>query len=135
RERACDLRPLLGGEAELAEQGVAEPGDSELLEQRVLALARLRPLPPALLVAREDVLRDGQVRKELRLLVDDGHAVRAVLVRPRPAVDGDLALVALHLAGEDLHHRALAGAVWPRDAEDLSRRRVQVETVQRDRVA
>src|SRR5581483_7062761 len=67
--------------------------------------------------------------------MDDRDAVRAVLVRPRPPVDGDLALVARHLAGEDLHHRALPGAVRSRDAKDLAGRGVQVEPVQRDRVA
>src|SRR5262249_35940733 len=83
----------------------------------------------------DHVLLDRQVREQLGLLVDDGDAVRAVVVRPRAAVDEDLALVARDLAGEDLHHRALARPVGSGDTEDLARCRVEVEAVQRDRVA
>src|SRR5207253_3412443 len=102
---------------------------------RVELVARFRPPPVVLLVARHDVLADRQVREELRLLVHDRDSVRAELVRPRLAVDEDLPLVPVDLAGQDLHNRALAGTVRPGDAEDLPRPCVEVEPLQRDRVA
>src|SRR5213076_3198996 len=100
--------------------------------EAMVLVARLRPAPAVRLVAGDDVLADGQVREELRLLVHDRHAVGSQLARPRLAVDADLALVPVDLARENLDHRALAGAVRAGDAEDLARPRVEVEAGKRD---
>src|SRR5262249_262831 len=134
-ERPRDLRALLHREPEPVEDAVAVPFDPQLGEQRVVAVAEPGPLPTTILEPRVHCLLDRQVREQLGPLVDDGDAVRAVVVRPRAAVDEDLALVARDLAGEDLHHRALARPVGSGDTEDLARCRVEVEAVQRDRVA
>ena len=75
-------------------------------------------------VAHEDVLGDGQVREEARLLVDDGDAQRSgvggpVQLRRRP-VEEDRAGVGLVDAGQDLDQRALAGAVLADERVDLA---------------
>ena len=102
-------------------------GDVEDRERRRAARARARRgrgrTPAAALAADHDVLGDGQVREELRLLVHDRDEPCADHRRPRLALDDDLARVRGRLAGEDLDHRALAGAVRAGDAEDLARAR------------
>ena len=47
----------------------------------------------------------------------------------RPAVDADLALVRPVEAGEDVHERALAGAVLAEQRVDLARPQVEVDVV------
>ena len=74
---------------------------------------------------------DREVREELRLLVDDGHAVAVQVRVPRLAVEEDLALVGAGLGGEDLDERRLAGAVGSRDPDDLARARLEVQAVER----
>ena len=64
----------------------------------------------------EDVLGDGQILEDRRLLVhgDDAQPVRGIdgsADPPRSTVDRDLALVGLDDPGQDLHERRLAGAV------------------------
>ena len=63
----------------------------------------------------EDVLGDGQILEDRRLLVhrDDAQPVCGLRVGdpPRRALDRDLALVGLDDPGQDLDERRLAGAV------------------------
>jgi hypothetical protein len=78
------------------------------------------------LVAQEDVLRDGELRDERQLLVDD-HDAR-VFAGPDVLELLDLVLindvagvaaVGVH-AGEDLHQGGLSGPVFPADRVDLA---------------
>ena len=73
------------------------------------------PKRGAEVAAGEDVLGDGQILEDRRLLVhgDDAQPVCGLRVGdpPRRALDRDLALVGLDDPGQDLDERRLAGAV------------------------
>ena len=86
-------------------------------------------------MAQEDVLGNREVRKQPRLLVDDGDPE---LARTRwsgdldsGAVKRDLAGVGLVDAGQDLDEGALAGAVFADEGVDLGRQQRQGNAVQR----
>ena len=77
--------------------------------------------------AEQDVLGDGQVRRQRQLLVDHRHA-RAARVqrlgrRVRPRRRASSPRVGLQRAREDLHERALAGAVLAEQRVHLARAR------------
>ena len=76
-------------------------------------------------VSDDDVLRDGQVRKHIELLVDDADAQALRVEGARDgsglAVDGDGTAVRSDGAREDLGERALAGAVFADQRVDLAR--------------
>src|ERR1019366_5722675 len=83
-----------------------------------------------------DVGGDVEVRAERELLVDHGEAAGArvgrAARRPGGAVEGHGAAVGRLYAGEDLHQRALAGAVLPEDGVHLARSRLELDPAQRD---
>src|SRR5207247_7490836 len=85
-------------------------------------------------MADEDVLRNGQIRKEARLLVHDRDAERACSRRPgnldRLAVEEDRAAVGLMDAREDLDEGALARAVLADEGMDLARQEIQGHLVE-----
>ena len=91
--------------------------------------------PSAAFPPDDDVLLDRQVGEELRLLVDDRHSPPAQARGPRLTIDRDVPAVSDLLAGQDLDHRALAGPVGPRDTQDATGGRLEIEIGQGDRVA
>ena len=119
RERLRDLEQLPVGDAESAHRGVGADLHRHLPEDA----GRLGPHRPpvddaeagAEVAPGEDVLGDGQILEDRRLLVhrDDAQAMRGLRVGdpPRRALDRDLALVGLNDPGQDLDERRLAGAV------------------------
>ena len=86
------------------------------------------------LVAEVDVLRDRQVLGEVELLVDQHDAGGLGLARadeaPLLSVDRDAALGRRFVAGEDLHQRGLAGAVFAEQADHTTRRELEAHVVQ-----
>ena len=94
------------------------------------------PEPPGGGVPDEDVLGDGQVREQPRLLVDHGDAEGASLGRDRgsgPSAPSrrDGPAVRLMDAGQDLDQRALAGAVLADERVDLAGDEVERDVVER----
>ena len=75
-------------------------------------------------MADEDVLGDGQVGKEQRLLIDRGDAealrFRGAADLDRLAGEQDFAAVGLIDAGDDLDQRGFAGAVLAEQRMDLA---------------
>ena len=125
RERPRDLGALLDRERQLAERLVARRRgwrgrrSSARSRSSRSADASARALAPDhdVLARRSGWGRaaaPGARRRRGRSPSDGDHGL---------AVELDLALVAGRLAGEDLDHRALAGAVRAGDAEDLARPR------------
>ena len=78
----------------------------------------------ARLAAEKDVVGDGELGNEVELLVDDGDALRFGVAHARKrngrVIDGDLALIVGMDAGQDLHERRLAGAVFAHQRMDLA---------------
>ena len=91
--------------------------------------------PVAPLMADEDVLRDGQLRKQHELLIDDVDAVPFRLARRRPAdrraVEGHLALIRRVGARNDLDQGGFAGAVLAEQPVNFSRPDLQADAAQR----
>ena len=87
-----------------------------------------------LLMAEENVLRDGQVFGEVEFLVDQDHAFVLGFARigkaVRHAVDREVAFARLLVAGENLHQRGLAGAILAKQADDLARLQRETDAVQ-----
>ena len=87
------------------------------------------------LEAQRDVLRDRQVRKQRRLLVDGGNAETAgtdrVIVGDRFAADFEGAGVRLVGSSDDLDERRLAGAVLADEGVHLARIQVECDVVER----
>src|SRR5688572_28804939 len=90
---------------------------------------------PRALAANDQVVRHGQVGEELWLLMHDGDSVAVHVRVPRLPVELDLARVCPGLGCQDLDQGRLACAVRPRDAEDLTRTSLDVEAVERPRLA
>ena len=128
RQRLRDLDELLVGDRQPAREPVGVEPNAELLEHG----GRLAPHPPVVdaaeplerLYADEDVLGDGQVGEERRLLKDDRDPGRLRLL----GVVEDRLLAVEHQptgvgpvdAGEDLDERGLAGAVLSDEAVHLA---------------
>ncbi len=139
RQRLRDLDELLVGDREPAREPVGVEPDAELLEHR----GRLAAHPPAVdaaeplerLHADEDVLGDGQVGEERRLLEDDRDPGRLRLlgvVEDRLlAVEQQPAGVGPVDAGEDLDERRLAGAVLADEAVHLTGEELDVAVLER----
>ena len=134
-EELQDLDPLLLADAELPDlrPGIdpqpelgGEAGDLGLRAARVEEEARLGE-------PEQDVLGHGLRRDQREVLVDHPQAgLDRVARRPehdRPAVEADLALVGPVEAGEDVHQRALAGAVLAEQRVDLAGPQLEVDVV------
>src|SRR5688572_1414162 len=112
---------------------IARPGlRLQLLEQRtgplqhrVLVEDPERPETLLELAAEKDVLRGGQVVGQGEVLIDHLDAPGARLARlvevANLAIDRDLAVGRRKIAGNDLDHGGLAGAVVAHEADDLAR--------------
>ena len=128
RQRLRDLDELLIGHRQATDRRTGVEMDVELLEQRVGSASRRAPVedpePSRRGVADEDVLGDGQVREESRLLVDDRDTERPGVGGPvdlrRLPVQKDRPAVGLVDAGQDLDQRALAGTVLADQGVDLA---------------
>ena len=133
RQRLGDLDHLHLPGRQRARPACAAAGEPHALQQRARVRVLIAARPSGAqsrraraLVAEEDVRRDVEVRREHQLLVDQrdaeplrvAHAGEASTALP---VDQDLALVGLLRAAEDLHQRALAGAVLPHQRQHLAR--------------
>ncbi len=138
-ERARDLHELLLGHAERARLALRiDPGTRES-EQLPGAAPSPGPVdaPPGAsgLEAERDVLGDGQVREERRLLVDGGDPERAGdawrVVGDRSSAQKQLSGVGLHGAGHDLHERRLARAVLADERVDLAAAKLEGGGAQR----
>ena len=129
---AGDLGPLLRGERAVAERHPGEMADRQGIHQRPVAGAEAWAAVAGVLAADQHVLGNGEVREELRLLVDDGNRGPAFERRPRRAATGDRPLVGRLLAGEDAHERRFAGAVRTGDAENLAGDQIEIEAGERD---
>ena len=119
-----DRHQLLLADRQVGDPLVHDAGlELQTFEERLDAAALIRPvdLPePGLLASQEDVLLDGEVGEQLRLLVDRGDAGRERRLRvPRGnlrAVDEDDPLVGHLGAADHLDQGGLAGAVLPDQA-------------------
>src|SRR5690625_3304077 len=132
-----DLDQLLPRDAQRADPATGVDVETDELEGVAGDAALLRAVhhaEPFRDVPQGDVLRDGQRRHEVELLVDgrDSECFRGRGVRDayRFAVDQDLALVGLVDAGNGLDQGGLAGPVLAEQALDLARVYVQVHAVE-----
>ena len=94
---------------------------------------RLSVEAAALIQAEDDVLRDGQHVDQLEVLVDHADAVGKSVLR---GVDADLLIVfedaplVRHIdAGEHIHQRGLAAAVFTEQAQNLAAVDRQIDIV------
>ena len=98
-----------------------------------LVTAGLRVEPAWLLEAENNVLRRGQDIDELEMLVDHADAeIKRVLRRADDdllVVDEELPLIRKIYAGEHIHERGLAAAVFAEQGEDLAAIDVQPDLV------
>ena len=128
REGTGDLDELLIGHRETADRRGHIEADAQLVEQRIRRSPHRtpvdRPESADRLVSEEHVLGNREVGEEARLLVDDRDAERTGLGGAvdvlRPAVEQDRATVGRIQSGEQLHERALAGAVLPDECMHLA---------------
>ena len=74
----------------------------EVGHQLLLGGPQVADQRPRALATDHQVLRDGQVGEELRLLVHDRHPVRLRAAVPRLATELDVAGVRVGLASQDL---------------------------------
>ncbi len=100
-----------------------------------IALRSMRRPGSQRLAPDEDVLDDGEVREERRLLVDHGDPGVPGIGRPREhqlgAVDEHAAGVGCVHAGEDLDEGRLAGAVLADESVRLARVEIDRDVVER----
>ena len=95
--------------------------------------------PADRLHAEEDILGDRQVRRDAQLLMHHADAGRQRVAggaeaTGAPSQAHDPAIVGVH-AGDDLHQRALAGAVLADETMDLAGGQREVDAVQRQHAA
>ena len=138
-QRLGHLHHLLLGHAQIPHQLVGVDVHAQLVQQ-LLGLV-VHPAPVHLeavlhqLTAHEDVLRHRQLLGQVQLLIDGGDVQRlgvlgGVDLHLLP-VEQDLALVLGVSAGEDLHQRRFARAVFAQQRVDLALAHRQVHVVQR----
>ena len=137
-QRLCDLDHLLLGDRERLDDGLRIKVEMQLFKQSLRHGVLLRLVDERAfhrLAADKDVFRHGQVLHEVQLLVDDADAERLRVAR---AVDLDLlakkldrAAVARVDAGQHLHERRFAGAVFADERHDLALADLELRIVQR----
>ena len=109
--------------------------DAEGVHQLAVVAPEARPEQAAALAPDHQILGDGQIGKELRLLMHDRDGRRRIGEAPAAAVEGELARIGRLFAGEDAHQRALAGAVRSGDPQHLARPQLEIEPVERQGIA
>ncbi len=139
-QRASDERELLLTEAEQVHPPLQQPDRQiEGLEQVTSLIAHGGPAeipgPTTDLSTHEDVLEDGELREERRLLMHHCHAETDCLARRRGGVrlslEGHDAAVRAHHAGQHLHQGRLACAVLSHDNDPFTCMDLDVDVLQR----
>ena len=126
RNRLGDLNRLLRRQCQATRGTAHVERDAEFCENRLGLAEHLGPADhgAAILMADENVLRDIEIGKQQRLLIDrrDAHPLRLGRARDRDAasVQPDLAAVGLINAGDDFDQRRLAGAVLAEQRMDFA---------------
>ena len=116
-----------------ADRKIAEPRARVDVEPEIVQLFARLPRHPApgdeaqpvdRLHAEEDIFGDGELRRDRKLLMHHADAGGQRVARGTEmhfaAVDAHLPLIAGVDAGDDLHQRALAGAVLPDETVNLA---------------
>jgi hypothetical protein len=142
-EGAGDFHELLLGHGEVAHLAVRRESGAEPGEEGGRARATGGPVDPAPgragLEAEAEVLRDGEVGKQGRLLVDAGDAERVggggLKVGERAAGEREGAGVGLVGAGDDLDERALASAVLAEQGVNLAGLQIEIDAPEGPRAA
>ena len=141
-QRAGDFHLLLFGDSQLHHSVAgfelrAEPVDNRL--RLGLHLFALYQTAAGKLAAEENVFRDGEIRRQLHLLIDKRDPCRQRIFRAsdrlRLSVDQDLAAGGGIGAGEDLHQRAFSRAVFAHQRVDLAGPDRQIHPFQRIKFA
>ena len=87
------------------------------------------------LLAEEDVVGRAEGRNEVELLVDHGHPgperIGGGADRPLDTLDEDPTGVGVNGTAEDLHERALPGAILTEEGEDLATRKLKPDPGER----
>ena len=126
RNRLGDLHRLLRRQRQAARGTAHVERDAEFCENRLGLAEHLRPADhgASILVADENVLRDIEIGKQQRFLIDrrNAHPLGLGRAGDRDAVSvqPDLAAVGLMNAGDDLNQRRLAGAVLAEQSMDFT---------------
>src|SRR5687768_12507894 len=114
----------------------------KLGEQRARPRSRGGPIDPSAprhLVAEEDVVHDRQVRAERELLMNERDSAATPVARGGGSipltVQEHLATIGLHLAGDDVHERALPRPILSQQCQHLAGVNRQIHPVERDRRA
>ncbi len=136
-ERLEDLDALLDPDGQLADERARVDLEAELLGQGPdLAIGLLRVEHDRVghrLVAEDDVLGHGEDGDQHEVLVDHPDAAGDRVGRARDAdhlaVDEHFPLVGLDQPVEDVHERALAGAVLAEEGMDLAGPDIEVDVV------
>ncbi len=137
RERLRDLEGLLRRDGETARRRADVEARAEPLEDDRGVPPHLRPVddPTAVTMADEDVLGDGEVGENHRLLVHrgdpEGLRFEGARHAHHAAVDKDLSGVGLLDAGHDLDERRFPRAVLPEKRVDLAGVKCQGNVVER----
>ncbi|GAB1363062.1 hypothetical protein MASR1M32_22980 [Rhodobacter sp.] len=131
-----NLDHLPVGDGQITNAGIGIDAAFQLVQQR---LGR-RPLrlvvqeEAALLAPQKDVVGNGQILRQVELLMDDHHALRlgprTRAEAGRRAIKQDLAFGRRQIAAKDLHHRRFAGAVFTDQGVDLAGIQGEVDAVQ-----
>ena len=130
RQRSGDARPMVG------EPGRGENGVDRLQRLRVLAPEQGRAHAARRLGRQQEIVLDRMVFEHRRLLEFAADSERrdlgfVELGQIVAAVEHHLAFVGAGLAGDDVHHRRLAGAVGADDRAHLARQKHQRQAAQR----
>ena len=128
RERLGNFDQLLLRNRQAARRAVERKFDAKLVHHRDRALARC-PLveheAPHGLGAEHDILQSVERRHEIELLVDHPDTESLGIVRRGnrdvDALNGDRAMIGALRAGEDLHQRRFARAVFADECQHLAR--------------
>ena len=107
--------------------------DAQVVEHRLSLPAHLRSAKPeaARLAPEKDVVRDGKIRNERELLVDDADAPVARCKRSAgrqgSVLELDFAAIGNDCATQDLDERGFAGAILADERADLASADLEVE--------
>ena len=137
RERLRDLEGLLRRDGETARRRADVEARAEPLEDDRGVAPHRRPVddPAAVTMADEDVLGDGEVGEDHRLLIHrgdpEGLRLEGASHAHQTSVDMELPGVGLLDAGHDLDERRLPRAVLPEQRVDLARLKLERNIVER----